>query len=42
MKKNKNIDYTIILNEVIKIYDLDEIINEYFLTILNDYHISNK
>ena len=42
LKKNKNIDYTIILNEVIKIYDLDEIINEYFLTILNDYYISNK
>ena len=40
--QNENISYKKVYNEVIKIFDLDEEINEYFLDKLNEYYKSNK
>ena len=42
LKKDKNTDYNIILKEVIKIYDLDEDINKFFLNKLREYYLENK
>ena len=42
IKKCKNINYKTILDKIIKLYDLDEKINEYFLMKLKEYYENNK